>query len=307
MSAASGCCRGWWQLLRVANAPTAASNILAGFLLAGGGWQPLGTLAVLIVASLLIYLAGMVLNDVYDAQRDAVDRPERPIPAGHVSRKTAFLVGNGLLALGVVAAWVVALISESWAPAIAGLLLACSVLGYDFGLKRTALGPLVMGGCRLFNVLLGASATLQPGAIAGVLLFATVVGLYTTGLTYYARSENATHRTVDHGWGEVLIGGALLLLAGLPLVTGPIQGQLGLGASWYVCWSFVLAAALLARRKSLADRGVDAFRENVSRLIGTMILLDALAAFAAAGWPAALIVLSLLIPVRIASRWVAMT
>ena len=72
----------WWQLMRAANVFTAASNVIAGFLLVQRDWQPVGPLLLLILASVCLYEAGMMLNDVFDAELDAVERPERPIPVG---------------------------------------------------------------------------------------------------------------------------------------------------------------------------------------------------------------------------------
>src|SRR5215204_3535760 len=98
----------WWQLLRAANVFTAASNVIAGFLIVQRHWAPAETLALLIGASACMYLAGMVLNDVYDAELDAAERPERPIPAGHISRTTASSAGWALLTSGVLLSWLAA-------------------------------------------------------------------------------------------------------------------------------------------------------------------------------------------------------
>ena len=146
----------WWQLLRAGNVFTAASNVVAGFLVVQGDWQPVGPLLLLILASMLLYEAGMVLNDAFDAQLDAVERPERPIPSGRISRAQAFSVGWVLLALGIICAWLVSRLISSVAPAVVGSSLAIVIVMYDSGLKKTWAGPLAMGWCRLLNVLLGA-------------------------------------------------------------------------------------------------------------------------------------------------------
>ena len=79
----------WRQLLRLGNVFSAASNVIAGWLIARGDWGPTGALALLALGSMLMYAAGMALNDAFDAQRDAELRPERPIPSGAVSRRAA--------------------------------------------------------------------------------------------------------------------------------------------------------------------------------------------------------------------------
>ena len=191
MNAALGPSRAlaWWQLLRAANVFTAASNVIAGFLIVRGQWAPAETLALLFVASACMYLAGMVLNDVYDAELDATERPERPIPAGHISRTTASSAGWALITSGVLLSWIAALACGHPMPGLIGVLLAFAIIRYDSVLKSTWIGPVAMGWCRVLNVLLGASIagnlTRQWPAFA----YALGVGLYTIVLTHVAQSE----------------------------------------------------------------------------------------------------------------------
>jgi 4-hydroxybenzoate polyprenyltransferase len=238
----------WWQLLRAANVFTAASNVIAGFLIVRGEWAPTETLALLIAASACLYLAGMVLNDVYDAELDAVERPERPIPAGHISRTTASSAGWALLSGGVLLSWLAALTCGHPMPGLLGVLLAFAIIRYDSVLKSTWIGPVAMGWCRVLNVMLGASVA---GALTRewpALLYAIVVGLYTVVLTNVARSETI---------GE------------------------------------------LSRKLHV--------RNLVTRMIQGFILLDAIAATIAAGWPSGLAVLALLIPTILIARRTPMT
>ena len=44
---------------------------------------PLAVL-LLVAASVFLYLAGMVLNDVYDVEIDRRERPDRPLPSGRI-------------------------------------------------------------------------------------------------------------------------------------------------------------------------------------------------------------------------------
>ncbi len=179
----------WWQLLRAANVFTAASNVIAGFLIVQGQWAPAETLALLIAASACTYLAGMVLNDAVDAELDAVERPERPIPAGHIARTTASSAGWALLTCGVLFSWWAALACGHPMPGLIGVLLAFAVIRYNSVLKSTWIGPVAMGWCRVLNVMLGASVagnlTRQWEAFA----YALAVGLYTVVLTNVAQSE----------------------------------------------------------------------------------------------------------------------
>ena len=85
----------------VAELFTAVADVAMGFLFvqaAAAGertWhmQPADavTLALLAAASVLLYAAGVVLNDVADVEVDRSERPERPIPSGRIA------LGHGAL------------------------------------------------------------------------------------------------------------------------------------------------------------------------------------------------------------------
>ena len=98
----------WLQLLRLPTVFTAMADILCGFLVgaasSGAGEPNWCVLPCLLLSSAGLYLGGMVLNDVFDARLDAVERPERPIPSGRVSIRSAATAGGLLLVIGLVAA-----------------------------------------------------------------------------------------------------------------------------------------------------------------------------------------------------------
>lgn len=89
--------------MRPANLVTAVADIMAGAAIAGF-LSDLDGLVWLVLATLGLYGGGVVLNDVFDAHLDAVERPERPIPSGRVPLRHAALLGAGLLICGVAAA-----------------------------------------------------------------------------------------------------------------------------------------------------------------------------------------------------------
>src|SRR5215207_1462407 len=119
---------------------------MMGYLVAyRGEIQSVENLATLVVVSSVLYLSGMVLNDVFDAEVDARDRADRPIPSGRVSLKAAAAVGWGMLTIGLVIAWILSFNANDWRPGAVATLLAACILLYDGALKRTRLAPLVMG------------------------------------------------------------------------------------------------------------------------------------------------------------------
>lgn len=148
--------RAYLQLCRPANLPTAAADILAGMVLAGwyvyypiSDYVPEAFFGIL--ASVLLYAGGVVLNDVFDAELDRVERPERPIPSGRVSLRNARIFGTALLGLGICSA----VLANLFCGTIA-LLLAAAIGLYDARAKKHAFfGPAVMGLCRALNLLMG--------------------------------------------------------------------------------------------------------------------------------------------------------
>src|SRR5205085_4341576 len=84
------------KLGRVSNLPTVWSNTLAGIAVAGG---PVTTSTALLLATAFScsYVGGMFLNDAFDHRIDGRERPERPIPQGHVSVREVFSIGALLL------------------------------------------------------------------------------------------------------------------------------------------------------------------------------------------------------------------
>src|SRR5579864_6868436 len=95
------------QLCRLPAVFSAMADIFAGYLLTHASpptLAPAATFGLLLGASSCLYLAGMVLNDVFDREVDARERPGRPIPSGRVSLTVAIGLGFALLAAGNLAA-----------------------------------------------------------------------------------------------------------------------------------------------------------------------------------------------------------
>ena len=187
----------WLRLLRLPTVFTALANVLCGFYVSNANLQ-LPTIVslpwfwLLLLSSAGLYLGGMVLNDVFDANLDARERPERPIPSGAVSKTAATALGTLLMVVGVGAAWMAGSLSGTGHTSVTiAIILAAVVILYDALLKSTLLGPLGMGTCRFLNVILGASCS---GCWELVwanpqLTIAAALGVYVFGVTWFARNE----------------------------------------------------------------------------------------------------------------------
>jgi len=174
----------WLQLLRVPNFLTVPGDVVAGFLLAGGaGAKPDLRVVACVAASLCLYAAGLVLNDLSDFQTDAKERPKRPLPSGRVSKAAAWIVTAVFFVFGL-------LLCLAAGPAVfqCGVVLALLVVVYNRQAKKSAAaGPLVMGLCRGFNLLLGAS--LIHVFPARVWICAAMETLYIARVTSMSRHE----------------------------------------------------------------------------------------------------------------------
>jgi 4-hydroxybenzoate polyprenyltransferase len=295
----------WWQILRAANVFTAISNVIAGFLLVQGNWQPFGPLLLLMLTSALLYEAGMLLNDVCDADLDAKERPERPIPSGRIAKSSAKRVGSALLLGGVTIAIAVSVVTSQWQTNQIALALAATIVGYNVGVKSTRFGPLAMGGCRMMNVLLGASVagTLTTG-ITSIWLFAWGVFFHTYGLTRIARQEANSIDNVDLWIGAAAVILCPLWIAGLPITLD--QTRISTTAWIVICIALLISEAYLAYQLIYSsDQAI--VRSTIGTFIKLFIVIDAAVSALAAGWLAGLAVLSLLLPTWLMARRIPMT
>lgn len=285
---------------------TAAADILLGFLLTNESLRPPTVFAALMTSSLFIYMAGMVLNDVFDFAADARLRPGRPLPSGRVSRSTAVYFGLTLLGLGVAASWLAAGLIGSVRPGIVGSALALLVFSYDAVLKQTPAAPLGMGGCRSLNVLLGMSA---GGAWSlPHFVVACGIGIYICGVTWFARREaQISHR--GH-----LTAATLTLLAGIavlmlfPLVALADNAPLRPFDDSSAVRSLILLAvlgAIIARRCliAIACPLPDRVQAAVKLCILSLVLLDATLCFVVQGPFWAVVIAFLLAPTILLGHW----
>ena len=179
----------WGKLLRLPNLLTVPGDPIAGFALAAAvldaGASPLHLIPAA-AASLLLYCAGLVHNDLCDLSEDRRDRPTRPLPSGRISLRAARLACVLLAAGGLASAGA----AGRWALAAAAILLA-AILAYNRGAKRIKiLGPLTMGLCRGLSLVLGAAAH-GPRALATPEIAAAggLLALYIASVTAIAAGE----------------------------------------------------------------------------------------------------------------------
>ena len=255
---------------RVSNLPTVWSNVLAAGAVAAAAVPSQdaapfsgGVLALVLLAMSLMYVGGMYLNDAFDAEIDAEERPHRPIPSGRVARRTVFVAGYGMLAAATALLFVL-----GWPAGVLALALALVVVAYDVHHKGFPLSPVVMGLTRWMVYLCAAAAFAGALTVGGVGIAGGVLFCWIIGLTYVAKQE--TLGIVRHAWPLVFLAApavyGLAHVGDAPMTWVPILALL--------VWVGV-ALRFLARRAP-----GDIPRAVVS-LIAGVALVDAIAATAA--------------------------
>jgi hypothetical protein len=284
------------QLGRVSNLPTIWSNVLAGTVLAGGQpWRP-ATLLVMLAVSLL-YVGGMYLNDAFDRDIDARERPSRPIPAGLVAANTVFAAGFGMLLAGITIAMLAAVISGPdvvWRPVLASVALAGAIVFYDWNHKDNALSPFFMGLCRVLAYLTAGYAAAASPAVA--LFAAALTSLcYLIGLTYIAKQE--AHDRIGNLW-PLLFLAAPIVYAVTQITHAPVA--VSVVAVALVVW--ILQALSYLRRRGPGD-----VPRAVVSLIAGISLVDALFLASAGALLATAAAIGCFIATLLTQRWVSGT
>lgn len=231
----------WLRLARITNLPTVVADVLGGCLIAAGpwwlamldpvrsaaseglsqrdavqalgGWVPVWVAPLLLAAAAcLLYLSGMIDNDVRHAAKDSFLRKPRPIVEGKIALGHAAFVRNMLALLGILLAGLAAAavhIELRWI-ATAGLVLTLGIVAGSRLYNRLAagraieftwhpptrsesrFGVVVLAACRMCSMGLGvvlgaavaahASSTSVPGHL---LAMDVIAALATSGAFFF--------------------------------------------------------------------------------------------------------------------------
>jgi hypothetical protein len=299
--------RDYARLVRLPNVFTALADISLAWCVAlatGAPWSRWPIFALLLGASACFYSAGMVWNDFFDIEQDRRERPFRPLPSGRVSRRAAAYFGSALLAVGLglafLAGWQTS--GSAYATLIVAVSLVVAIFLYDGWLKRTWLGPLAMGSCRLLNVLLGLCVADESLPWSMRLGLALVVGIYIVGVTWFARTEARTSNQAS------LTGAAATMLAALVLgLAVPAWLDTGNSSALFPYVLLALGFWVGIPAGQAAARPTPAYVQTaVKRAVMGLVVLDAALASAVVG-TAGLIILVLLLPALYLGRWIYST
>jgi 4-hydroxybenzoate polyprenyltransferase len=318
----------WLKLVRVTGLVTILTNLIASVVTAvygneglDPGWLikrlyqgGLPHILWLVTASSLLYLAGMLWNDLADVGRDRVLHPRRPLPSGRINLGTAYLVGV-ILAVG---ALISAAMVDVHAFYAAGVVLSLIML-YNLVTKDIPwIGSLTMAAVRfshaLFALLLLGTDYLKLALIGQqapghdtLLAYPLILGCYIFGVTLVSELESRPGRRF-----ELLVGGACMFgavaVAGWRLATAHwimhlSQGDhalLVVGIGLAAVMGAVLFCVLVWRiwrpwTAALRSGRSEQVGPVVGAALGGMIFLDALVATSA--HPVGGLVILLLLPI----------
>ena len=276
----------WLVLTRCSNLPTVWSNVISGWLLGLATIINCPTvvlpvalstaLFILLLGVSLLYVGGMILNDVFDYDWDCANRPERPLPSGFISRTKAKWAGTIILLAG--AALSIFSGGRFFNPTLFLIiaLLVIFILWYDLAHKGNSFAPVIMGGCRALLPIAGFAVATADGTNGTpppttLYVYALVLGIYTYALTWVAKYEAMPYR--NSHWIE-----RLLFLIPLPLIVYGSFTYWSLGAVIaYTIWigfsnyRHPVPAGISAR---VADR-IAAFSLLDAIVSGTVLLMIA--------------------------------
>lgn len=291
---------GYLRLMRPANVVTSVADVLAGIAIAGyflptslylnGGFSLAGgtsltAVIVLCIATIGLYSGGIIMNDVFDAELDAIERPERPIPSGLISKNAATIFGGICFFIGIFAAGLYSRDSQYLAVAI-----MISSLIYDRFLKHSAIfGPINMGLCRGLNLLLGIS--IISGQIQHYWYLAIIPIIYIAAITMISRGE-------VHGGGKKTLyfaGGLYVLVIGCILYFAAGNNQVPITMAFIAPFTFMIFRPLI---KAIQNPIGPNIGKAVKSGVIALILMNAAWASAFGVWHIAIIIV-ILLPISI--------
>ncbi|RZS96401.1 UbiA-like protein EboC [Cecembia calidifontis] len=285
--------KAYLQLTRPANIITAVADIWAGFAVSGAATLILSQYAGngnlyalpliwLSLSTIGLYGGGVAFNDVFDAQLDAIERPERPIPSGKVKKSHAAWMAASLIALGVLAAFQV----NIWSGLIALSVGLLAVLYDAWGKHQAIFGPINMGLCRAGNLLLGVSVI--PELLPDFWALGLIPLAYVSAITMISRGE-------VHGKNKnALIGGLgiYITIIAVLLFIAFLEGNAGWKVIPFVgLFAYMILPPLV---KALRLQQPQLIGKSVKAAVISLIILNASLAASFSGWWVGLCILILL-------------
>jgi 4-hydroxybenzoate polyprenyltransferase len=203
---------------------------LAGYLLTSLGVLD-GQVGFAILASLSLYAAGLLMNDLFDLEEDRRERPNRPLPSGAATPRQVWLAIVGLSATGVGALAFGAGPRGVW---LGGALLGSIGLYNKWTKRISVIGSFNMGLCRGLSVLVGAVVACPRLLVWKGPAFpaACIIAFYIATLTNLAGFETRQHAPAAARLlplGAALIGLFMVIRGTGAILESPASALFGVG------------------------------------------------------------------------------
>ncbi len=261
------------RLARPANVVTAMADVLAGIAISGLMDATLltsdtlsgeiTTLLKLVVITSFLYAAGVIFNDVFDYKTDLTERPERPLPSGEASLDKSIITASILYFIALLLSWTI-----GWQTLLCAAIITALSFTYNSTTKNiAAAGPVNMGLCRGFNLLLGMSATeinLFPGAIVFLLPV-----IYIASITLISQEEVKALHFWKLKISLLLYSSVLLLILSLSIFTSSVN------ICFIFCWLFFGYSIITSLLVAIKEPSAETIRKAVKSGVINLILLDA--------------------------------
>jgi 4-hydroxybenzoate polyprenyltransferase len=282
------------QLTRFPNLFTSVADVLAGYLIIRGLRLDWLELLALCLSTCFIYGGGCILNDVCDRNRDARERPFRPIPSGRVSPREALFLTFIFFGLGLTTAFL-----AGKTPFVIASILILLVISYDIFTKEMPVaGPITMAACRGVNLLLGMSPSLFLSGIT--FLFPLISVIYVFALTTLSQFE-VEGGLGGRGW---IVSGYLILVI---FIISVLRMTKYLAADCLIYMGLLILFAGLPLLAGLLRPAPDRVGRAVKFLILGIPLLDAVYVSGLHGWAYGIPVALCTVPSMVLSRYVYVT
>ncbi|APQ19216.1 ubiquinone biosynthesis protein UbiA [Maribacter hydrothermalis] len=280
---------GFARLARPANLPTAAADILAGIAIAlylqnidvlDFLTEQIGDVLLLVFSSVALYAGGVVFNDVFDSELDAVERPERAIPSGLVPKREAVYFGTILMISGITLAFKCTMLAGFISVA-----LTIAILAYDGYFKQFGFaGPLNMGICRGLNLLMGMSIL---GLVSNWYLSLIPV-VYIFAITLISRGEVHGNNKKHIVWAGFLYA---IVITSMALIVMQQTSQILPIIPFLVLFCYLIYKPLLKAYKENSPKNI---KKAVMGGVLSLVVMNACWVAGFSNWYLALAVLLLL-------------
>jgi len=289
-------------LVRLPNLFTLPSNILVGMATVSSLAFTLTSFTqflLLVTISVLLYCVGIVLNDLYDFDIDKKERPNRPLPSGKISRRSAIVLVTIFSTLALILS-----LQVSFSTLVISTILFSVIFGYDKYLKNTHAGPFTIASARVMNILLGTSVSLRSvdsySQIVTLTFVVIITFVYVSLIGFISRYE-------VHGFSDntkLLLPPAIVATVIFSIILFTLMGFFKLESLIILSlFSFIMIISF----SRIYRRDSGRTQQIVRNMILSIIVLDSTFLTGIIGIELGLVVLTLMAPLLVLANKMYMT